>query len=163
VIVGLYFVLPLDDNRDLATTLALTAGLIGFAVVVAFQAWQITRSDLPGLRAVEALATSLPLFLVLFAGTYVLLGDDDASAFSEALTRTDALYFTVTIFSTVGFGDITPRSQAARIVVMVQMFGGLVYLGLVVRLLFGAVEVAKRRQSESPSDASSDPPGGSGE
>jgi hypothetical protein len=27
------------------------------------------------------------------------------------LTRTDALYFSVTVFSTVGFGDITAKSQ----------------------------------------------------
>jgi voltage-gated potassium channel len=27
------------------------------------------------------------------------------------LTRTDALYFTVTVFSTVGFGDITAKPR----------------------------------------------------
>jgi Ion channel len=31
----------------------------------------------------------------------------------------------VTVFSTVGFGDITPRSEAARIVLIVQMLGDL--------------------------------------
>jgi hypothetical protein len=29
-----------------------------------------------------------------------------AASFTEPLTRTDALYFSVTVFSTVGFGDI---------------------------------------------------------
>jgi hypothetical protein len=44
-----------------------------------------------------------------------------ASAFGERLTHTDGLYFTVTVFSTVGFGDITAKSQAARLVVTGQM------------------------------------------
>ena len=32
------------------------------------------RARFPGLRAIEALATSVPLFLLLFAGTYVVVG-----------------------------------------------------------------------------------------
>ena len=44
-----------------------------------------------------------------------------AASFTEPLTRTDALYFTVTVFSTVGFGDIAAKSEAARIVLIVQM------------------------------------------
>jgi len=38
-------------------------------------------------------------------------------AFSEPRTRTNALYFTVTVSSTVGFGDVTARTEAARRVV----------------------------------------------
>ena len=38
---------------------------------------------------------------------------------SRAPTR---LYFTVTIFSTVGFGDISAKAEAARLVVTAQMF-----------------------------------------
>ena len=43
----------------------------------------------------------------------------------QPLTRADALYFAVTVFSTVGFGDITPESEAARVVLIVQMLGDL--------------------------------------
>jgi voltage-gated potassium channel len=67
------------------------------------------------------------------------------------LSRTDGLYFTVTVFATVGFGDITPRSELARIVTTTQMLFGLVAFGLIVRTLLGAVQVAvKRRESERP-------------
>ena len=41
--------------------------------------------------------------------------------FTQPLTRTDALYFTVTVFSTVGFGDISPKLEAARVVLIAQM------------------------------------------
>ena len=39
-----------------------------------------------------------------------------ASNFGGHLTHTDGLYFTVTVLSTVGFGDITAKTEAARLV-----------------------------------------------
>jgi heme/copper-type cytochrome/quinol oxidase subunit 2 len=48
----------------------LVIGLVVFIGLVAFQVRSIIRSPFPGLRAVEALATSVPLFLLLFASTY---------------------------------------------------------------------------------------------
>ncbi|MFD5806536.1 ion channel [Streptomyces sp. NPDC127020] len=44
------------------------------------------------------------LFLVLFAGSYYLLVRSAPGSFSEPLNRTDALYFTLTTFTAVGFG-----------------------------------------------------------
>ena len=44
-----------------------------------------------------------------------------AGNFSQPLNHTDALYFTVTVFATVGFGDITATTEAARLVVTGQM------------------------------------------
>ena len=62
------------------------------------------------------------------------------------MTRTDAMYFSTTIFTTVGFGDITAKSQAARVVVTLQMFLDLVILGLVARLVVNAVSIGKQRR-----------------
>jgi voltage-gated potassium channel len=67
-----------------------------------------------------------------------------ASNFGERLTHTDGLYFTVTVFSTVGFGDITAKSQAARLVVTGQIIADLVILGLAIKVIVGAV--SRRRQ-----------------
>jgi voltage-gated potassium channel len=98
------------------------------------------------LRAVEALALTAPLFLVMFASVYVVLAQDNVANFStHELTRTDALYFTLTVFSTVGFGDITATSQSARVIVMVQMVLDLVILGLGVQVYRGAVSVGRKR------------------
>jgi voltage-gated potassium channel len=38
----------------------------------------------------------------------------------------------------VGFGDITPVSEPARVITMLQMLANLVFLGVVARVLFGA-------------------------
>jgi hypothetical protein len=62
------------------------------------------------------------------------------------LTRTDALYFTVTVFSTVGFGDITAKTEAARPVVTGQMIVDLVVIALMVKVVVGAVKQGRQRQ-----------------
>ena len=87
-------------------------------------AWQLHRvknADFPGLRAVQALDGAIPLFLVAFAAAYLSLSHADATHFSEPLAHTPALYLTVTIFSIVGFGDITPEGDLAKIIVSIQM------------------------------------------
>ena len=99
----------------------------------------ILASQFPGVRAVEALAGSVPLLLLLFASTYVVMERPSAGEFSEPLSHTDALYFTVTVFSTVGFGDITPKEEPARLVVTGQMIADAVILALAIKVIVGAV------------------------
>ena len=93
---------------------------------------------------------------VVFASTYCTIAAQQPNAFSEPLDRTDGIYFTVTVFATVGFGDITPVSQLARVLVTVQMLVGLVAVGLIAKLLFGAVQVAVARRAGTPDRAADD-------
>ena len=51
------------------------------------------------------------LFLVIFAATHYLIEYRQAGSYSQPMTRLDALYFSTTMFTTVGFGDITPISN----------------------------------------------------
>jgi voltage-gated potassium channel len=146
ILVALYYVVPLQDLRGTHLAVSLTAGIVILAVVIVLQVRTIGRSRYPGVQAVEALAVSAPLFLLMYASAYVVMAQDGAANFSShQLTRTDALYFTLTVFSTVGFGDITATSQSARVLVMVQMVMDLVILGLGVRVYRGAVSVGRRR------------------
>ena len=96
------------------------------------------------MRAGEALATTVALFLLLFAAVYFVMDRASPASFSHHLTRTDSLYFTVTTFSTVGYGDITAASQAARLLVTVQMILDLLALGLGIRVFIGAVQLARQ-------------------
>jgi voltage-gated potassium channel len=95
-----------------------------------------------------ALGATLPLFLLVFASTYLGLASSQAQAFNEPLSHTDALYFTLTVFSTVGFGDITPRSEPARMIVTVQMVGDLIVLGSLARVVVGAVRMGRQRMAD---------------
>ena len=99
------------------------------------------------MRAFEALGLIVPLYLLLFASTYFLMERASAASFTQQLTRTDALYFSVTVFTTVGFGDITAKSEAARAVLIVQMLGDLALLGAGARLLLGAVRRGQQQRS----------------
>ena len=132
---------------DVGTLLRLVAGLALLGALIAWQVRGIARSPYPSLRALETLAVALPLFLMLFAGTYAVLSQVDPASFSESMSRTDAVYFTVTVFATVGFGDISPVSTAARVVVTVQMLANLLLLGFVVRAILSAVDRGRGRLS----------------
>ena len=112
-------------------------------------AWHVRLvlvSPFPAVRAATALILTVPLFLVVFATIYVLLATADAGSFSEPMTRFDALYYTVTVFATVGFGDITAVSQTARAVTTLQMVAGLTLVGVIARFVVGAVELNWRRR-----------------
>lgn len=146
VLVALYYLLPMDRGFDAHTVLLLVVYL---AVLVAILTWRLRelfRSNYPGLRAVETLALVVPLYLLLFAATYFLAQRANPSYFSQPLTRSGALYFSVTVFSTVGFGDITPRTDPARLVVTGQMLLDVILLGFGVRVFVSAVNLARQRR-----------------
>ena len=146
VLVALYYLLPLDlRGSDTSVVVKMALGLAVFTALMTWQARAIAQSDNPGLRALEGLFLAVPLFLVSFASTYYLMSQADTSSFTSPLTRTDALYFTVTVFSTVGFGDITARTQSARLVVAAQIMLDLVLLGFGVRIILTAVERGRER------------------
>ena len=162
-LIVLYYVAPLDHLTGVPFWLSLTVGLLVLTVVAAHQVRAIIRSHRPAVRAIEAVAVTVPLFIILFAATYFLLSQTDPANFSEAgLTRTDTLYFTVTIFATVGFGDITATSQTARVLVTVQMILDLIVLGAVIRVFVGAVQFARQNppQEGTTSPALPDRDGG---
>jgi hypothetical protein len=152
-----YFLLPLDRSFSSRALVGLVLGLIALGLLITWQVRQILRARTPALRAVEALALSLPLFLVLFAAVYVVLSDSDPAAFSEPLDRTDGLYFVVTVFATVGFGDIAPVSEVARALATVQMIGDLLLIGLVLKVFLAAVDRGRRRAEQLSRPASEDP------
>jgi ion channel len=154
VLVALYYLSPLDHLDSVPLEVSLAIALLVLLGVTIWQLRAITRDAHPAVRAIEALATTVPLFLLLFAATYFLMAQADPANFStHTLTRTDALYFTITIFATVGFGDITATSQPARLLVSAQMILDLFVLGLGIRVFVGAVQRGLQRQAPDPNAA----------
>ena len=151
MLVTLYYLAPIQDLQSVHVAVSLSVAVVILVVVIVLQVQAIARSRYPALRAVEALALTGPLFLVMYATAYVVLAQDSAANFNtHMLSRTDSLYFTLTVFSTVGFGDITATSQSARAFVMVQMALDLVILGLGVQAYRGAVSVGRQRSVAVP-------------
>ena len=147
VLATLYYVLPWDHSTTAATVTMLVVGLAWFVALVFYQVRTIIRSRWPALRAVEALAISVPFFLLLFAATYVALANLSPAGFGQHLTHTDGLYFTVTVFSTVGFGDITAKTDSARLVVTLQMLADLIIYGVAIKIFVEAVRRGQKRKA----------------
>jgi voltage-gated potassium channel len=148
-LVVLYYVLPLDEPFGVDAAIRVLIGLVIFIVITVWQVKAIIGSNYPGVQAVQALGLIATFYLLLFASTYFIMERASAASFTEPMTRTDALYFTVTVFSTVGFGDIAPKSEAARIVLIFQMLGDLAVLGVGIRLLLLAVQRARRQRART--------------
>jgi hypothetical protein len=154
-LIAVYYLVPLHQLRGVPPALSLGVALLILAGAVALQIRSVVRADFPGIRAIEALALTTPLFILLFAASYFVLAQDDPANFNvPGLTRTDTLYFTVTTFSSVGFGDITAASQTARLVVTWQMLLNLLVLGIGIRLFVGAVTVGRERRSQDSPESS---------
>jgi len=148
-IAAAYFALPLT-HVSVGPGLRLGAGLAIVAAVLTWHLREITRSSHPRLRAVEALVVTLTVFGVVFATSYYLMSRSAPGSFNEQLTRLDAAYFTLTVFATVGFGDIVAVSEPARAVTMLQMVADLVLVGVVAKMLVNAVQVGLDRRPGGP-------------
>ena len=132
----LYLVVPLDG--DLAPVIAAGAlvGMLGLLVPLTLrEARRIAEVDDPIIHAAKALLMLLTLLIVGFATVHYTI----ETAYPEELvgleTKVDGLYFSTTVATTVGFGDITPTGQVARAVVTIQMLFDLLFIGVAVRIL----------------------------
>ena len=142
-----YFLIPTRNPGRSADWPWLTLQLCVFGVIVGVQVPAIVKAKYPVLRAVESLAILVPLYLLIFARVYLSNSLDNPAAFNQPLDKTTALYFTVTVFATVGFGDIVAQVNSMRLLVTLQMLLNLVLLGLVIRLLTASARrgIARRR------------------
>ena len=148
VIVVAYFIAPLNHAMSPVTIIELVLLALAIFAMIGWQIWRITQSDYPTLRAVEALAFIVPAYLVFFATIYYLINHANQATFGTSQTRLDSLYFSATVFTTVGFGDISAKTQPARAVVLCQMVLDLVILGMVVRLVVNAVKIGQKRRTD---------------
>jgi hypothetical protein len=138
LVLAAFYLVPfahLNGTRSVLRLISVVA-LVGAVLLVEIR--RISTAELPELRAVEALAVVIAVFLTGFSIVYLNLSHGTQATFTQPLDHTRALYFTISVFSTVGFGDITPRTDTARLIVAAQMLLDLVIIGTVVRLIFSA-------------------------
>jgi voltage-gated potassium channel len=156
VLSAVYFLVPTKSSGHDSDVPWLILELCVFGVVVGIQVPAIVRATYPILRAVESLALLVPLYLLIFARIYMSNSLNDPSAFTLPLDHTTALYFTVTVFATVGFGDIVAQTDNMRLLVTLQMLLNLVLLGLVIRLLTSAARRGVARRGGRPDPGAGD-------
>lgn len=113
-----------------ALTLFLTVQLLLGLAESAFGV--VFRRDAASLRrwVLVAVVTSyIVSFLLTFSWYHWIVSNVNPHAYRGGpFTKITALYFTATILTTTGFGDIAPISDGARLLVTVQMLWGVLIL-----------------------------------
>ena len=130
-----YYALPFDWDPALQVVGGLLGSALLLMAMVLVPLRAVTRAQFPELRAIETTGFTATLAVILFSSIYLTLANADPTAFSEPLGHTDALYLSMTTVTTVGFGDVSAKSEAARVAVMIQMLVTFAVLGVLVRLV----------------------------
>ncbi len=154
VIVAMLALVPEQPEASLAAPIVIAVG--STALYVWFFARQLKgvyRAKYPMLRAMESLILVGAMFLAIFAMIYVMLSASNTEAFTEELDPFNAYYFALTVLATVGFGDITPSTTAARSIAMVQMAVDIAFIAVLIRIMGGAakrtIEERQAKQAEA--------------
>lgn len=124
-----YFLLPLHrlgpDRSALALVLLVVAlGVLALLLVRQIHAELLER---PGAHPGVVIPLLMCLSVLVFSAAYFVMAHYPGQ-FDGLRTRVDALYFTLVTLATVGYGDITPLGQAARVVTMLQIVYNFVFL-----------------------------------
>lgn len=136
-----FYLLPVRSSEGVEGYARLAVSLAALGLLVVVLRGQATRSRQslsPGMRRVQGLLAALYVLVLGFALAYAAVAALLEGQVAGIHDRTDALYFSVSIVSTVGFGDIHAVGTVARLLVTVHMLFNLVYLGTAVRLLGAA-------------------------
>ena len=139
----LYSLVPKDvDERIFIPGILLLAGIALYIWFVKKEVERILGSRYPEVLAVEGLILSAALFMVIFATIYLVIDGLNPGSFTEPLSHLSSHYLTLTILSTVGFGDITAVTNQARLAVMIQMALTLGFLAVTIRVFAWATKRA---------------------
>jgi voltage-gated potassium channel len=151
-----YFAIPLDKEfgRLLAVALVLVAAASLIPLSIR-QAQKVLRSNDPLFDAMRCIVSALVFLVISFSCAYFVLATSYDNEIQGLKTKLDALYFTVTVLATVGFGDITATGQAGRAVVTGQMIVNFAVLAVALRVVSWALkergpEAFTRRGGRAP-------------
>lgn len=149
--VFLYFVVPASPRLPAeAIALRALAAVAALAVLAFAIVWQVRMTMQQGLdRRVDGLVVSLVIVVLGFAMGFYLLNAQDPEQLEGLATRVDALYFTMSTLTTVGFGDVHATGQAARIMVVVQMAFNLVFVATAAAVLSARIRAAATKRLET--------------
>jgi voltage-gated potassium channel len=136
VAAGLIYALA-PMTGDLWWLAAITGPLAALMLIpLAFLASRrILASQEPLLTIGYAVVVSLTVLVLGFSTTYYALEKHDSAQFESLETKLDAVYFSVTTLSTVGFGDVHATGQLGRGIVVAQVAADFLFVVVVVGII----------------------------
>ncbi len=150
--IAAYLILPLRGEYTWAG-IGLSIALLAVAIPVIWKVLgKVNQPHRPVSEPLAFLATVGTLSIVVPAASYVIAADVAPGSFEGLHTKIDGLYFAVTVASTVGFGDIHPVSQGARLLTTAHILASIIVLGSVLKMVARVVgvRVTERHQSDGP-------------
>lgn len=78
-------------------------------------------------RNIHTLLSIQTLIIIIFSIIYYFLGENNFYNMNNSYL--DNIYFSLVTSTTVGYGDITPRTDLAKFVVMCQLVATLSHIG----------------------------------
>ena len=129
-----------DSDSDLATSWMFSAALYfittGYLMRYVFQPRIMTQDKLFGAAATYLIIGVLWAYFYAIVGffypqSYMIVGQPGR------LVYADALYLSITVLTSTGFGDITPLTRAARGVCMVEQITGALFVAILIARLAG--------------------------
>jgi voltage-gated potassium channel len=126
--------------------------LIAYSSLIIAAIVRLYTSPRPLLEGVLFVIVLVAVLVLSYSWVYLSMSRSQPEAFSEVLDKQSAAYFTVTVLSTVGFGDIVPKLGAPRMVVTSQMIIGFTLFTLAIKVVTGSAKRAIQiRQHDSKS------------
>lgn len=106
-----------------------------FASVLVFAVFRLNRSPRPLAEGMAFIVISAAVLVLSYSWLYTNLSESSPDSFTQPLNKVAAVYFTVTVLATVGFGDITPVGDLPRLLVTSQMLLGFTVITLAIRMI----------------------------
>lgn len=156
--VVVYFLLPLDrEFGELIASLLVITAAASLIPLSIRQAQMVLFSADPLFDAMRCIVSALVFLVISFSSAYFVLAANYDDQIKGLDTKLDAIYFTVTILATVGFGDISATGQTARGIVTGQMVVNFAVLAVSLRVIAWALkergpQAFTRRMPEVPPD-----------
>ncbi len=144
---AVYFAVPIPGRmREASWVVLFSCGVVVLGLLITLAIRRL-------LRAGEAARIRGLVLLLVLTVLFFSWCDDSVAVlpgqFAELHTKTDALYFTISTLSTVGFGDVHAAGQLARAAVTVQMVFNLVFIGLAAGIVTGFLRSRATRRMQA--------------
>ena len=143
----------LVDSRRLARTVEVASLIPLCALLAAGMLRFVFRERRLTVDGIFATVAAYLVVALLFAQIYLLMLTWNADSFvlpvaaadrPPHLLQIDMTYFSLVTLATVGYGDILPRSEAARMMAMIEAVVGQFYVAVVVAAFVGMFAARRR-------------------
>ena len=141
--IGLTATSLIDRERHSMYWVSLTLALAATTVLILFSTYCVLRYVLRArVITLDQIYAAICMYLMLgfaFGAVYYLVSILDPHSFSASgEAKPDLMYFSFVTLATLGYGDITPRTNISRSLAVVEALVGMLYIAIFMARLVSA-------------------------